>query len=188
MAWHVARWAISIHFEEQAQEGQLPWWRGGLVAFNGIVFCCWGLFETWGASLAAERSTWLTEALATARHRFMIAATAIRLSLLHEAQQTLYIALRISWSPTVHTVHDLRRRLQVTVTTSLHDSKDSNQLSLLHEAKPTKNTAIAAAVAVLVQSRDFPMRARVVAQRGAKQRPGLLGRRLLESAIVRAAK
>ena len=90
----------------------------------------------------------------------MIAATAIRLSLLHEAQQTLYIALRISWSPTVHTVHDLRRRLQVTVTTSLHDSKDSNQLSLLHEAKPTKNTAIAAAVAVLVQSRDFPMRAR----------------------------
>ncbi|CAE7505063.1 unnamed protein product [Symbiodinium sp. CCMP2456] len=60
LVWHVARWAISIYFEKQAHEGQLPWWRGGLVWFNGMVFCCWALFEIWAASLAAERSTWLT--------------------------------------------------------------------------------------------------------------------------------
>ena len=45
------------------------------------------------------------------------------------------------------------------VTTSLHDSKGSYQLSLLHEAKPGKDTAIAASVAVFVHSQVFPMRA-----------------------------
>ena len=77
------------------------------------------------------------------------------------------------------------------VTTSLHDSKDSYQLSLLHEAKPTKNTTIAASVAVLVQSRDFPMRAPERAHARAlltKEERALWRRRFLQSAIVNVAK
>ena len=66
------------------------------------------------------------------------------MSLLHEAQQTRTSALRISWSPTV-----LRSRHRFMI------AKGSYQLSLLHEAKPAKNTAIAASVAVFVQSQVF---------------------------------
>ncbi|CAE7684580.1 unnamed protein product [Symbiodinium sp. CCMP2456] len=60
LAWHVTRWIISIHYEQRAHLGQLPWWRGTLVTINGVVFCTWGLFETWSASLAGERPTCLT--------------------------------------------------------------------------------------------------------------------------------
>ena len=55
--WHVLRWGISIHLEQAAAlPGHLgpPWWRGVLVAFNGAVFCVWGLFHTWAASLSGE--------------------------------------------------------------------------------------------------------------------------------------
>ena len=56
----------------------------------------------------------------------------------------------------IHRLEDFLESYSAAVTTSLHDSKDSYQLSLLHETKPAKNTAIAAAVAVLVQSQVFP--------------------------------
>ena len=56
----------------------------------------------------------------------------------------------------VYRLEDFLESHSAAVTISLHDSKDSYQLSLLHEAKPAKNAAIAAAIAVLVQSQVFP--------------------------------
>ena len=44
------------------------------------------------------------------RHRFMIATTAIRYELTARSSTNLHVALRISWSPTVHIIHDLRHR------------------------------------------------------------------------------
>ena len=46
-----------------------------------------------------------------------------------------------------HRLEDVLESYSAAVTTSLHDSKGSYQSSLLHEAKPAKNTAIVASVA-----------------------------------------
>ena len=86
------------------------------------------------------------------RHRFMIATTAIRYELTARSSTQLYIALRISWSPIVHTIdaaahHTCHRFTETTaikdnrkktITTSLHDSKPQlSDMSLLHEAQPS---------------------------------------------------
>ncbi|CAE7628879.1 unnamed protein product, partial [Symbiodinium necroappetens] len=63
LAWHVTRWSISIHCELHAQPDELPWWRGALAMVNGMVFCSWGLFETWAVSLTGERPTYLTNSV-----------------------------------------------------------------------------------------------------------------------------
>ena len=79
------------------------------------------------------------------------------------------------------------------VTTSLHDSKGSYQSSLLHEAKPAKNTAIVASVAAFAQSQVFPMRAperartRVV-ERGRGPWSRALSRATAPDTIVNVAK
>ena len=81
----------------------------------------------------------------------------------------------------VHRLEDFFESYSAAVPTSLHDSKGSYQLNLLHEAKPTKNTAIVASVAAFAQSQVYPMRAperarsRVVQRRGSA-RPQTCGR------------